>query len=285
MIISVLIGAFVTNARADQNPYAAVYDNVLQVDADRAVASCAALQKTLANVPEPERRDAFVKLARAWARVQAGYILGGYDMDAMDYPLLVDYFHVGKENIHESLARIVADDTLVAAALYKNSYKTVGALGDVMFSGAWSPRREILSRAIAANVCRNLARIRDGYREHRTDYLGDSKKALSLLINAMLESIYKTRDWRIAQVSGLNKQTLGQYLPQNQQYPYSKASWAAIGATIDTYAQLIGADRQPNIATIAHAKNADSGLLAVQKALAMTQQAYRDTPPGRAFQL
>jgi len=283
LVLACLIGGFMPTAKAERDPYVAIYDDVLQANADRSVERCSSLQQAIADPSEEKRHGAFVELAQAWARVEASYILGGYDMDAMDYPLMVDYFHRGKEDVHESLARLIEGDSPAAKALYKSSYKTLGALDDVMFSSAWSPRREALAKVIAGTVCRNLTRIRDGYREHRADYLDDPKKALSLLINAEIENIYKTRDWRIAQISGLTKQTLGKPSPQKQQYPYSQASWAAIGAIIATHQQLLAEEQQPNIATIAHRKKADEGLASIQEALRMTEQAYRDTPPDHAF--
>ena len=57
------------------------------------------------------RHQAFVQLAEGWGRVQASYILGDYDMNAMDYPLMVDYFHSGNEDIHESIERLVDVET------------------------------------------------------------------------------------------------------------------------------------------------------------------------------
>jgi hypothetical protein len=279
--LMVLGGARAAGTGAD--PYAAVYDRVLQGNADRAVKDCSGLQAALESGSTERRHAAFVELAKAWASVQASYILGGYDIDAMDYPLMIDYFHMGKEDVRETLGRLIESDTPASKALYKNSYKTMGALDAVMFSGPWSDRRAELASVIAGNLCRRLAQIRDGYREHRADFLGDRDKALSLLINAEIESIYKTRDWRIAQVAGLTRRSLGQQMPQNQQYPYSHASWAVIGAIIDTHEQLLGEDRQPNVASIAHGKKADAGLAAVQEALQATEQAYRETRPDHGF--
>lgn len=283
LILAGLSAAFAPTVHAAADPYAAIYDRVLQPNADRAAERCAQMQATLADGDAAARLAAFVELARGWAGVQASYVLGGYEADAMDYPLLLDSFHMGKEDVHESLARIIDGNGAPATVLYKNSYKTLNALDDVLFSGPWSARRAELAAVITGNVCKYLGRIRDGYRSHRAEFVGNRSKALTLLVNAEIETIYKTRDWRIAQVSGLTRQTVGKVQPQHQQYPHSQASWAAIGAVIDTNVQLLAADRQPNIATIAHDKKADAGLASVQEALAATVAAYRDTRPDHGF--
>ncbi|REG86671.1 imelysin family protein [Marinomonas pollencensis] len=268
---------------AEQDPYVAIYDKVIQANANHAVQYCADLQEALDSDSADLRRQAFMRLTQGWGRVQASYILGAYDIAAMDYPLMVDYFHMSKENIHESLARVMKSDSSASKALYKNSYKTLGALDDVMFSGPWSERRHEMADVISASVCKRLTLIRDGYQEHRADFLADQDKALSLLVNAEIENIYKTRDWRIAQISGLTKKTLGKPEPEHQQYPYSQASWGFIGAILATNQQLLADDQQPNVATIVAAKGGSEGLVAVQQALDASLLAYQQAPADHNY--
>jgi hypothetical protein len=276
--LMLLLGAPALSQAAEQDPYAVIYDTVIQANANNAVTYCGDLKQALDNPSSEQRHQAFAQLTEGWGRVQASYILGVYDMDAMDYPLMVDYFHMGKEDIHESLGRIMTGDLAASKALYKNSYKTLGALDDVMFSGPWTERRKEMAEVISSNVCKRLTQVRDGYQEHRADFLDDHDKALSLLINAEIENIYKTRDWRIAQISGLTKATLGQPKPEHQQYPYSKASWGFIGAILETNKQLLADDQQPNVATIVYAKHGEEGMAAVQEALTASWVAYQGAP-------
>ncbi|MDQ2093714.1 hypothetical protein [Rhodalgimonas zhirmunskyi] len=254
---------------------AAIYDDILTKDAHNAAQSCHALEPLLTPDSTPEARtQAFIALAQGWGRVQAAYILGGYDMDAMDYPLLIDMFHHGKEDLPASLARAITSDSAPKTALFKNSYRSITALDDLMFSGPWTPRRAALSQVAAETVCARLDAIHQGYTAHRADFLADPDTALALLINAQIHNIYKTREWRIAEVVGLNKKTLGRVLPENAQYPNNlAASWAAIGAMLDTHAALLDADKQPNIATIA-ADAGNGGLEEVQTALTAAKSAY-----------
>ncbi|MBZ4023750.1 hypothetical protein CKO11_14955 [Rhodobacter sp. TJ_12] len=262
-------------AQEPQRAYRAIYDTILQADAGAAVASCAALQTTLTpDSAASARQAAFVALAQDWGRVQAAYVLGGYDWDAMDYPLLIDTFHVGKEDIHASLARAIESDSAPKTALFKNAYRTLTALDDLMFSGPWSPRRAELAQVAADTVCQRLDQIAQGYVQARAAFLEDPDKALALLINAQIQNIYKIREWRIAEVVGLNRKTLGKVLPENAQYPFNpEASWAAIGAMLDTHARLLAEETQPNIATIAAVKD-QGGMAEVQTALAAAQAVY-----------
>lgn len=151
----VLLGTSSLTKATELEPFKVIYDQVIQTNAAGAVSYCISLQQTLNSESAEQRHSAFVQLVEGWASVQASYVLGGYDMDAMDYPLMVDNFHMGKEDIHESLARLIKSDTAATKALYKTSYKTLGALDDVMFSGPWSARRKELADVMAVNVCKN----------------------------------------------------------------------------------------------------------------------------------
>ena len=266
-----------------KDPYASIYDNVLQHNADNAVNYCVNLQGALSSDSADVRHQAFVQLAEGWGRVQASYILGDYDMNAMDYPLMVDYFHSGNEDIHESITRLVGRDTKASTALYKNSYKTMGAIDSVMFSGDWSERRKEFAEIMVANVCKRFTQISDGYKKHRDEFLFDIERGLSLVVNAEIEHIYKTRDWRIAQVSGLTKANPGKSKPEHQQYPYSQASWVFIGGILETNKQLLAENTQPNIATIAHEKQGLEGIKIVQTALEASSLAYKNTPVDHNF--
>jgi len=269
----------------EKDPYASIYDNVLQKNADNAVQYCHDLQTVLVNPSSEVRHDAFVKLAEGWGRVQASYILGDYDMNAMDYPLMVDYFHSGNEDIPASIERLLTRNSKPASALYKNSYKTMGAIDSVMFRGEWSERRQQFAEVMVANVCKRFTQISEGYQQHRDTFLFDVERGLSLVVNAEIEHIYKTRDWRIAQVSGLTKANLGVTKPELQQYPYSQASWAFIGGVLETNRQLLAEDTQPNVATIAYQQHGKAGINAVQAALANTLLAYKNTPADHHFNL
>lgn len=267
-------------AGAAQPAYAALYDTVLVAHAEAAAASCQALMPALTPESSAEARQAgFVALAEGWGRVEASYILGGYDMAAMDYPLLIDMFHSGKEDIHAKLARALASDSPPEQALFKNSYRSITALDDLMFSGPWSARRAALAQTAAASLCQRLEAIAAGYGANREAFLANPDKALALLIDAQIQNIYKIREWRIGEVVGLTKKTLGRVVPENAQYRFNlPASWAAMGAMLEVHAALLDQGRQPNIATIAAAfgtGNRDiGGLQEVQAALAQAQAAY-----------
>lgn len=271
-------------ARDTQAAFAAIYDDILVADADATVQSCHKLAETLAGDSTAEARaEDFTALAEGWGRVETTYILGSYDINAMDYPLLIDMFHHGKEDLHASLARAIKSDSAPEKALYKNAYRSITALDDMLFSGPWSERRQALAQEITGSLCKRFAAVHQGYLEHRADYIANPKDALGLLMNAQIQNLYKTRDWRIAEVAGLTKKTSGEMHPENRQYPWGEASWPVIGAILDTHWRLLASDAAPNISTIAAAGHADAGLSSVQDMLAEAIEAYHAVPPGEEF--
>ena len=255
--------------------YGVIYDDIITADATQAVTTCSALLSVLGEESSAEaRNDAFVTLADAWARVQAIYILGGFEENAIDYPLLIDTFHHGNENIPAKLERAINSDSDPKTALFKNAYRTLTALDYLMFSGDWSTRRQLLSQLAAETVCSRLETLQADYISQRDAYLDDPKKAMTQMIDAVIQSAYKTRDWRIGQVAGLTRKTLGETLPENAQFPNNpEASWAAIGAIIDTHVRLLIKGTSINITSLAVAYGRGD-LPEVQEAVKEAQTAY-----------
>ena len=268
-------------AQAQQAPepdfrygFGVMYDNIIVSDAAQAVEDCTAMVTALGDDSDKDtRHDAFVTLASAWARAQAVYILGGYEENAVDYPLLIDTYHVGKEDIPAKLDRAIDSDSDPETALFKNSYRTLTAL-DYLLTGDWSPRRSALSFVAANTVCERLDTLHTGYLAQREAFLDDQQNAMKLMINAVIQSAYKTRDWRIGEVAGLTRKTLGNVLPENAQFPNNlDASWAAIGAIIDTHRRLLTTTDSINIAKLAKGYGRGD-LPEVQEALNDAQAAY-----------
>ncbi|WP_295535724.1 imelysin family protein [uncultured Thioclava sp.] len=286
-VLSVLFAALIPLAGAAQDTqaaYEAIYDDILLADSEATVQSCHAMVGTLETVSTQQaREDAFTALAIGWGRVQATYILGGYDMDAMDYPLLIDMFHNGKEDLHASLERAIKSDSSPQKALYKNAYRSITALDDILFSGPWSQRRQALAQEISGSLCKRFETVHQGYLDHRDDFLANPNEALGLLMNAQIQSLYKTRDWRISEVAGLTKKTLGQMHPENRQYRWGKASWPVIDAILDTHWRLLATETAPNLSSIAEARDAGAGLASVQDMLGEAIEAYKAVPEDKAF--
>ena len=131
-----------------------------------------------------------------------------------------------------------------------------------------------LSQVAAETVCARLQTLHDDYVTQREAYLGDPKKAMASMIDAVIQSTYKTRDWRIGQVAGLTRKTLGKTLPENAQFPNNlEASWAAIGAIIDTHRRLLIKGTSINITTLAIGSGRGD-LPQVQETLQEAQAAY-----------
>ncbi|QUS35279.1 hypothetical protein [Falsirhodobacter algicola] len=287
ILSSALLAALMPLAAAAQDEadaLTAIYDTVLQADAAGTVESCHALSATLeAGGTADERAAGFEALAMGWGRVEAAYVLGSFDMDAMDYPLLIDMFHHGKEDLHASLGRAIDSESDPAKALYKNAYRSMTALDDLLFSGPWSDRRAALAQYATQSLCSRFETVEEGYAEHRDDFLSDPDEAVGLLMNAQIQNLYKTRDWRLAEVAGLTKKTLGRAHPENRQFPWGDASWPTIGAILDTHLRLLGAEGEPNLATIAKARGAGTGLAEVQDGLAEAVRLYEAVPQDAWF--
>lgn len=222
-----------------------IYDNVLQKQADNAVNACGGLADTLQSTQAGPRTtavdEAFKKLILAWKSVEATYVVGDLNMAAIDYPRYIDTFHNGNEDISVQMQKVLNSDSEPKKALYKNSYKTVNALEDILYQNDNLSERQIaLAQVITDNICKYLGKIETAYQDSRDSFINEPSKALSLLANALASHTMMTKDWRIGDPAGLTKKYAGKPDASRAEYHKSGLSIPAVLAIFDAQAQLIG---------------------------------------------
>lgn len=231
-----------------------IYQDVLLGNSQHAVLACEQMQQRLQN-GTPEQlplNDAFTDLAKAWKQVQASYILPGYDAYITDYPRLIDFFDLGNEDLSVALQRALQSDNEPKAALFKNSYKSINALEIILNAKEKSPRQQLLAQQITDNICTQLTHITQAYEKHKEAILSNDTKAVTMLLNALVDSSYEFKEKRIGSPAGLSKK-YPEASSERMEYPLSNASVPAMQAILSVHQQLIAADKQPNLATYAYA--------------------------------
>lgn len=266
-----------------------IYDNIILQNAAAAVQSCQDLNQQLEQAKEGERsqalNDAFKQLVLAWKKVEATYIAGDLDMQAIDYPRYIDIFHIGNEDITQQMGKVLNSQSAPQKALYKNSYKTINALETVLYRDKLlTPRKLALAKYINNNICQKLGQIEQTYQEKRSDLLADPGKALSLLANALAGQTMMMKDWRIGDPAGLTKKYENRPDPRRAEYYASDLSIPAIQAVLATQNQLIGAQPYANFRELAASYGAKEPLQASQALLQQAEDAAEKlNKPGFDF--
>lgn len=243
------------NAQQEQ-ALASMYDNVIIKNADQAVKQCTDWQHMLQQAREGERSEqleqSFAKLVMAWKAVEATYIAGELDQEAIDYPRYLDIFKVGNESITKQMDKVLSSDSPPQTALYKHSYKTVNALEAILYSdNQLTGRKLALAKEISIHICERLSDIANTYQQQRTVFLSAKDTALSMLANVLANQTLSLKDWRIGDVAGLTKKYENQPDVRRGEYYFSHLSLEAIQTILQTQSQLIGEQAYPNFALIA----------------------------------
>lgn len=255
MVIAVFTLIEDPNAQQEQ-ALASMYDNVIIKNADNAVQQCTDWQQTLLQAREGERSEqfnqSFAKLVMAWKAVEATYIAGELDQDAIDYPRYLDIFKVGNESIIVQMDKVLKSHSAPQTALYKHSYKTLNALEAVLYSDNQLTERKLaLAQEISTHICERFNDIAKVYQQQRSAFLSAKDTALSMLANVLANQTLSLKDWRIGDVAGLTKKYENQPDVRRSEYYLSYLTLDAIKTILQTQNQLIGKQDYPNFAQIA----------------------------------
>ncbi|MBE2895910.1 hypothetical protein HPC38_03325 [Pasteurellaceae bacterium HPA106] len=274
-VVAVLVLIKDPNAQQDE-ALGAMYDNVVVKNAQSAVQQCHLWQQTLDTSQAGERSTAldngFKDLILRWKAVEATYIAGDLDQDAIDYPRYLDIFHVGNESITEQMQKVLKSSSAPRTALYKHSYKTVNALEAVLYADDQLTERKLaIAKGISDNICERLSDIAAVYENNRDHFLSARDNALSMLANVLANQTLGLKDWRIGDVAGLTKKYLNQGDSRRAEYFLSHLSLAAIGEILHTQSQLISPQSFPNFVEIADIYGAQKQLEQAQSQLEQAQ--------------
>lgn len=205
-IIFVLL-TFLTALFASENAQENILNKVLIVNTQKAIQSSLELEKSLGKKPlsQEEIQKKFSRLLFDWKKVEALYIAGELDNDYLDTPRYIDVFHNLKENLHEQMQRVRQSRDEVSVALFKHSFKTINALEYMLYSSDTFVARDVeISKAIVQNIQKQLKEILEVYQTKGNDFIRNEVFANGIMMNTLVQSIYKLKEWRVADVAGLS---------------------------------------------------------------------------------
>ena len=228
-----------------------IYENIILKN----VTNAQKVAKTLASSIKEEEvltsQNDFREFVQAWKSVEAFYILGDLDDNYLDSPRYIDTFHEGNEDIKEQLDLIINTQESLTIALYKNSHKTINALEYVLFAKDIKKARvNAIALIIIDTIQNNLEEIYQGYKESQKLFESDEQKANSMMLNSLIESSYKLKEWRVGDPAGLSRKYKGELDNEKGEYFLSQSSLLAIEAILQTHLKLLSKQKFPNFGTM-----------------------------------
>ena len=253
--------AFLATSMFAQTSLHSILENVSVPNVDKTVESAKVLKEDL-------NKENFLKLLSNWKKVEALYFAGDIDENYIDTPRYIDVYHNLKEDLSEQMQRAIDSNDKPRVALFKNSFRTINALEYVLFNDETiTPREKLLAVNIIDSIISNLSDIKEVYEEYLSGTGKSEKWENSMVINSLIASSYRLREWRIGEPSGYAAKYKNDPKNQRAEYYLSKNSLNAIKAILKAHDEVIGDKPYENFATMAKNAGAKKAILEAQKAL------------------
>lgn len=185
----------------------------------------------------------FTKLVISWKSVQAFYLAGDFNDDALDTPRYIDVFHNQKENLQEHMIRVIKSSDSLDISMFKHSYKTITALEYVLYDKTFTQKHRDISKIILKNLISRFSEIKTVYENDTKKFLSNIKWANALIINALVDSSFKVKDWRVGDVAGFSRKYKNKADNKRAEYALSKNSYEAVKAIILTHKKVIDSNK------------------------------------------
>ena len=233
-----------------------ILKNVSIPNVEKTINDAKALQKDV-------NAQNFTNFLKSWKKVEALYFAGDINEDFADTPRYIDVFNNLKEDLNSQLKRAIESKDEPKVALFKNSFKSINALEYILFNDKdISKREKELSVVILDSIISNLEEINKVYKNYLVSPK-DEKWENALVINTLIASSYRLKEWRIGNASGNSSKFKNDAKNERAEYFLSQNSFAAIDAILDAHNQIVKKNPYYDFAAFAMDKGAAIQLLVV----------------------
>ncbi len=220
----------------------------------------------------------FTNFLKSWKKVEALYFAGDIDENYADIPRYIDVYNNLKEDLNAQMKKAIESKDEPKVALFKNSFKTINALEYVLFKDAdISKREKDLSVVILDSIIANLQNINKVYKNYLVAPK-DEKWENALVINTLISSSYRLKEWRIGNASGNSSKFKNDPKNERAEYFLSQNSFAAIDAILEAHRQIVEKHSYYDFAAFALDKGAAIQLLEVIDKLKQMQEELKTLP-------
>lgn len=245
-----------------------IYENIILKDAKKAQKSAVKLTQALQSGDIEQSRELFATLVPEWKRVQALYIAKDMSDAMKDIPRLVDTYHYGNEDLHKQIARGIAQGIKPEIALYKNSHRSINALEYLLYAkDVDDAQRAKYGAFVSGVITQRLKDIHSFYKGNKKLFMDNPTLANSAVLNGLIDSSYKLKEWRVGDTAGLSKKYKGKRDPRRAEYPLSGLSISAMEAILQLHEDVIGDREYHNFRDMVLSAGADDDIRLIDRKL------------------
>lgn len=193
----------------------------------------------------------FILFLQNWKKTEAVYLAGSIDEDYLDTPRYIDVFNNLNEDLNAQMQRVIDSNSEIKNALFKNSFKTINALEYIYYNNKDLSQRKLeIAKEILNSIISNLEDIKEVYssfEESNKDEIEEN----ALVINAVIASSYRLKEWRIGNPAGLSAKYKNNPNNSRAEYILSQNSFNAIYAILEATQDIITKKEFKNLYTLA----------------------------------
>lgn len=207
----------------------------------KAEQSCHALSQAIPSASSEKQKLLFKNLIKTWKIVESEYILSEFDSEMIDIPRYLDTFHYNtNQPLQPQIEKSLGKKTSAENALFKNAFKSINALEYVLYSHPKTDLQQSYVKKITQTICEHLNGIHQSYTSNEKNILSHSSKLEGILLNTLIDSSYKLREWRIGDVIGQSKKYKNKFNANRAEYAESQLSIFAIHHILLNHQVLMG---------------------------------------------
>lgn len=267
-----LIFCFSTFLFAKESALSNIVKNISIPNVQKAIDNAKVLQKDLTD-------ENFTNFIRSWKKVEALYFAGDFDENYADTPRYIDIYNNLKEDLNSQMKRVVESNDEPKVALYKNSFKTINALEYVLYKDKEiTQRKKDLAVFMLDSMINHLEGIKKVYEKYLLTKPKDEKAQNALILNTLIASSYKLKEWRIGNASGNSSKYKNDPKNERAEYFLSQNSFVAIDAILEAHKEIITKNKFYDFASYAMDKGAAIQLLSVLDNINLMQEELKNLP-------
>lgn len=225
---------------ASQEVMKSVLKDVLQKNSQNAIDVALKFSDDIKNKKDLDtlKKD-FTNLVKAWKKVETFYLAADFNEDTIDTPRYIDIFHNIKEDLNKQIQRVINSKDDVEVEMYKNSFKTINALEYAIYAEGFDDRRYEITRVIVNNILNRLDEINEAYLNDNFNFVTNMKWANAAIVNMLIDSSFKLRDWRIGDMAGLSLKYKNKPDNRRAEYYLSQNSKVAVQSILEVHDLVI----------------------------------------------
>ncbi len=212
-------------------------------------------------------------LFETWKGVEAHYVAKGLDDAMIDIPAQIDVFNIGNIDIPTRLDEIFAGSSPLEGQLYQSATRSMSALEYTLFGNQemsdvnMTQRRADAAKIMIDHIEGHVTTIAEFYSEGSA-FVDAGEDAVGIMINQMIDSTYKLKEWRIGDPAGYTLKYRDDPDAEHLEYYHSIRSLQAMRAILSAQESVMLQGLQGIAANNSASSEADALVILIKDAIA-----------------